>query len=184
MGARRAPDDDDQAEKYEVADDALSTSGRGWYEISNWSKPGHECRHNLVYWRQQDYVAIGAAAHGHAAGRRHWNLRTPERYVDAVRSGATVEAGTEVLDQAARDEEALFLAVRTREGIAVDPSIAAAVDELAGAGLLEIAGDRAVLTRRGRLLASDVTARLLIARTGPLARDCGARDVIRSAPPG
>jgi oxygen-independent coproporphyrinogen-3 oxidase len=167
-GARNAPDDDDQAEKYELADAVLRASGRDWYEISNWARPGHECRHNLVYWRQEDYVAIGAAAHGHAHGRRHWNLRTPERYVAAVRAGTTTEAGAEVLEPDAGEEEALFLAVRTREGIPVDDAIAGAVAGLEGDGLLEVAGDRAVLTRRGRLLASDVTARLLVARAGPL----------------
>jgi coproporphyrinogen III oxidase-like Fe-S oxidoreductase len=167
-GTRVAPDDDDQAEKYELADDVLGASGRDWYEISNWAHPGHECRHNLVYWRRQDYVAIGAAAHGHADGRRHWNLRSPERYVAAVRDRTTTEAGAEVLGPAATDEEALFLAVRTRDGIPVDAAIAGAVGALASDGLLEVTGGRAVLTRRGRLLASDVTARLLVARSGPL----------------
>jgi oxygen-independent coproporphyrinogen-3 oxidase len=167
-GARAAPDDDDQAEKYELADGVLRASGRAWYEISNWAQPGHECRHNLVYWRQQDYAAIGAAAHGHVDGRRSWNLRTPERYVAAVRAHATTEAGAEVLDPAAREEEALFLGVRTRAGIPIDASIAGTVDELAADGLFEVEGGRAVLTRRGRLLASDVTARLLVARAGPL----------------
>jgi putative oxygen-independent coproporphyrinogen III oxidase len=167
-GARSAPDDDDQAEKYELADDVLGASGRHWYEISNWARPGHECRHNLVYWRQEDYVAIGAAAHGHVSGRRHWNLRTPERYAAAVRDNATTEAGAEVLEPEARGEEALFLSVRTTEGIAVEPAIAATVEALVADGLLDRVGDRAVLTRRGRLLASDVTARLLVARAGPL----------------
>jgi oxygen-independent coproporphyrinogen-3 oxidase len=167
-GTRVAPDDDDQAEKYELADDVLGASGRDWYEISNWALPGHECRHNLVYWRQEDYVAIGAAAHGHHAGRRHWNLRTPERYAAAVRECATTETGAEVLEPEDRAEEALFLAVRTRQGIPVAVGIAATVDELVRDGLMERAGDRAALTRRGRLLASDVTARLLAARARPL----------------
>ena len=61
--------------------------------------PGGECRHNLLYWAQGDYLAIGAAAHGHLAGRRMWNLRTPERYIAAIESGATPEAGEEILDE-------------------------------------------------------------------------------------
>jgi oxygen-independent coproporphyrinogen-3 oxidase len=166
-GSRSAPDDDDQAEKYELADDVLAASGRAWYEISNWARPGHECRHNLVYWRQQDYVAIGAAAHGHVGGRRHWNVRTPERYVAAIRDRATAEAGAEHLDDEGRAGEALFLAIRTRDGLPVGPAIADAVDDLVAAGLLDRVGERAVLTRRGRLLASDVTTRLLAARAGP-----------------
>jgi oxygen-independent coproporphyrinogen-3 oxidase len=160
-GGRRAPDDDDQAEKYEIADDVLRAAGYEWYEISNWARPGGECRHNLLYWAQGDYLAIGAAAHGHADGRRAWNLRTPERYIAAVESGASIEAGHEVLDAAARLEEALLLAVRTRGGIPVPPVLAPVARELAADGLVEPDPDRLVLTRRGRLLASAVTVRLL-----------------------
>ncbi len=99
-GGRDAPDDDDQAEKYEIADDTLRAGGYEWYEISNWARPGGECRHNLLYWAQGDYLAIGAAAHGHTRGRRHWNLRTPERYIAAIGSGSSPEGGHEDLDRA------------------------------------------------------------------------------------
>ena len=167
-GARAAPDDDDQAAKYELADDVLTAAGLGWYEISNWAPPGAECRHNLVYWEQGDYVAIGAAAHGHVAGRRHWNVRTPERYMDAITAGRSPEAGHEDLDASTRAEEAVFLALRTRGGIPVAAVPAAVRDELVADGLLVMTADRLVLTRHGRLLASDVTARLLLAG-GPTA---------------
>src|SRR5262249_39830887 len=73
----RAPDDDDQAAKYELADARLEAAGYGWYEISNWARPGEECRHNLLYWTGGDFLGIGCAAHGHRAGRRTWNVRTP-----------------------------------------------------------------------------------------------------------
>jgi putative oxygen-independent coproporphyrinogen III oxidase len=162
-GGRRAPDDDDQAEKYEIADDVLRAAGYDWYEISNWAQPGGECRHNLLYWAQGDYLAIGAAAHGHLAGRRMWNLRTPERYIAAIETGATAEAGEEILDDRERTEEALLLAIRTRAGAASGPNLARATAELAADGLIEPGGDRIVLTRRGRLLASAVTVRLLSA---------------------
>jgi oxygen-independent coproporphyrinogen-3 oxidase len=160
-GGRNAPDDDDQAEKYEIADDVLRSADYEWYEISNWARPGGECRHNLLYWAQGDYVAIGAAAHGHVDGRRAWNLRTPERYIAAVGSGASIEAGDEVLDPAARVEEALLLAVRTRAGIPATPAPGATARELAADGLVAPDRDRLILTRRGRLLASEVTVRLL-----------------------
>ncbi|MGZ4803457.1 MAG: radical SAM family heme chaperone HemW [Acidimicrobiia bacterium] len=162
-GARRAPDDDDQAEKYEIADDVLSAAGFEWYEISNWARPGGECRHNLLYWAQGDYLAIGAAAHGHRSGRRWWNLRTPERYIAAIRSGGSAEAGEEVLDDRSRAEEALLLALRTRGGVLVEPWIAAAADALEAEGLVTRPGGRLRLTRRGRLLGSAVTVRLLSA---------------------
>jgi putative oxygen-independent coproporphyrinogen III oxidase len=171
-GGRSAPDDDDQAEKYEIADDTLRAAGFEWYEISNWARPGGECRHNVLYWEQGDYLAIGAAAHGHVGGRRYWNLRTPERYIDAVRSGSSPAAGHEELDGDAATGEALLLAVRTRAGAEVLPEIAAAVEELVADGLVEPGRDRVILTRRGRLLASAVTVRLLTA----LADDGVTRD--------
>lgn len=167
-GGRRAPDDDDQAEKYELADDSLRDAGFEWYEISNWARPGGECRHNLLYWAQGDYLAIGAAAHGHHAGRRWWNLRTPERYIAAIRSGGSPEAGDELLDGSTRVEEALLLAVRTRDGVPVPPELSAVAGELAGDGLIEPGRDRLILTRRGRLLASAVTVRLLSALAAPV----------------
>jgi oxygen-independent coproporphyrinogen-3 oxidase len=166
-GGRSAPDDDDQADKYEIADDTLGTAGFEWYEISNWARPGGACRHNLLYWDQGDYLAIGAAAHGHAAGRRWWNLRTPERYIAAIGSGASTEAGEEMLDEPARVEEALMLSIRTRTGAAIPKRTAETVDRLAGVGLVEVTGDRIVLTRRGRLLASEVTSQVLAPASTP-----------------
>jgi oxygen-independent coproporphyrinogen-3 oxidase len=157
-----APVDDDQAAKYEIADDLLSSAGLVWYEVSNWARPGHECRHNLHTWAGGDYLAIGCAAHGHRGGRRWWNVRTPERYVERIGSGADPTAGAEQLDDAARAEESLVLALRTRGGAVLPAAARTVASGLAEAGLLELVGDRAVLTRRGRLLASDVTARLLI----------------------
>ena len=113
----RHPDDDDQADKYLAATERLGAAGLGWYEISNWSRPGHECRHNLLYWTMGEYQGIGCASHSHRAGRRFWNLRTPDRYIDAVASGATVEAADERLDRDGRALEALQLSLRTRAGV-------------------------------------------------------------------
>jgi putative oxygen-independent coproporphyrinogen III oxidase len=164
-GAQPAPDDDAQADKYEVAESALRAAGLEWYEVSNWARAGYECRHNLLYWGQGDYLGVGCAAHGHTAGRRWWNVRTPERYVERVSAGRSTEAGAEELDAGQRDEERLVLALRTRQGAAVAASGRAAreVDELAAQGLLTRLGSRVVLTCRGRLLATEVTARLVLA---------------------
>jgi oxygen-independent coproporphyrinogen-3 oxidase len=159
-GSKPAPDDDDQADKYLLADDRLSAAGYQWYEISNWARPGEECRHNLLYWQGDDYLAIGCAAHGKTGGRRWWNVRTPERYIAAVRNGESTEGGGEELDAAGRAVEQLGLALRTRTGVATDGLDRAVVAELAAAGLLTPAADRVVLTRAGRLLANEVTLRL------------------------
>jgi oxygen-independent coproporphyrinogen-3 oxidase len=168
-GTRPAPDDDDQALKYELADDRLRDAGLGWYEISNWARPGGACRHNLLYWAQGDYAGIGCAAHGHSAGRRYWNVRTPERYIAAVAAGAPSEAGCEELDEHTRAAEALALGLRTREGIKMPaenadfPPMTRTLAELREHGLIQPVADRVVLTRRGRLLANDVVATLLAA---------------------
>ena len=96
-----------------LACDRLAAAGLDWYELSNFARPGYECRHNLLYWRQGDYVGIGCAAHSHRDGRRWWNVRTPERYIDAITSGRSCEAAGEQLDQHDRALEGLQLALRT-----------------------------------------------------------------------
>lgn len=154
----RHPDDDDQADKYELADELLAMSGRPWYEVSNWARPGHECRHNLLTWSQGDYRGFGCAAHSHVAGRRWWNVRTPDRYVDAVESAMAVEAAGETLDTEARRLEALHLGLRTRGGVALEAFSPDAAGELDG--LVERVGERWVLTRAGRLLANEVSLRV------------------------
>jgi putative oxygen-independent coproporphyrinogen III oxidase len=174
-GTAPAPDDDDQAEKYELTDDVLTAHGLDWYEVSNWARPGHECRHHLLYWDQGDYVAIGCAAHAHHAGHRTWNVRTPERYIERIRAGAAPEADGERLDAATRADEAFALALRTRRGAVPPPGTAPEVADLTAAGLLTPARDRVTLTRRGRLLATDVTVRLLAAATGPPRTPIGTR---------
>jgi putative oxygen-independent coproporphyrinogen III oxidase len=152
----RHPDDDVQAVRYETADSILDQAGYSWYEVSNWSLPGHECRHNTLYWRQGDYRGIGCAAHSHRQGRRFWNVRTPERYLSAVSSRRPPQAGSEVLDPGARRLEALSLAIRTSAGV----PIGAVPDDPDLASLIERRGDRGVLTLRGRLLANEVAIRL------------------------
>ena len=153
----RHPDDNDQAEKYLAAAAALEAAGLAWYEISNWARPGHECRHNQLYWTMGEYQAFGCAGHSHRAGRRFWNVRTPERYIAAVEAGESPEAAGEQLDPDERRLEALQLAVRTRGGV---PASSLPVDDLADLVSLDADGGRAILTVRGRLLANEVALRL------------------------
>ncbi len=95
--AARHPDDDAEARRYELADAILGDAGYAWEEISNWARPGHECHHNHLYWDQGDYVGVGSAAHSHRDGIRWWNVRTPDRYIDAITAGRPPEAGREEL---------------------------------------------------------------------------------------
>ena len=160
LDTARHPDDDDQADKYLAATERLGAAGLDWYEISNWAKPGHECRHNLLYWTMGEYQGIGCASHSHRDGRRFWNLRTPDRYLDAVEKGITVEAADERLDAGDRALEALQLSLRTRHGVP-----ASALDAADLPGLIEphpTDADRLVLTTQGRLLANEVALRLIV----------------------
>ena len=155
----RHPDDDDQADKYLLCDDALSANGLQNYEISNWAKPGHECKHNSLYWQQGNYEGFGSAAHAHLNGRRWWNVRTPDRYIELVNAGESPESSSETLDAETSKREMLQLLVRTREGVPHGSFSEKDLDEMSE--LLDRQEDRIVLTRAGRLLANEVALRLI-----------------------
>lgn len=156
----RHPSDDDQADKYALVTDLAGAAGYGWYEISNWARPGRRCRHNVLYWSMGEYVALGCAAHGHRAGVRYWHGRTPERYLAAITEGTDPVAGSERLASDARALEALQLSLRTVAGIPAGALAPADRDRLAP--LLREVGDRLVLSTRGRLLANEVALHLVV----------------------
>ena len=155
----RHPDDDDQADKYLLCDDVLSVAGLKNYEISNWAKSNHECEHNSLYWQQGNYQGFGSAAHAHWNGRRWWNVRTPERYIELVNSDESPESSSETLDAQTSKREMLQLLVRTREGVPLGSFSDTDLVEMSE--LLERCDDRIVLTRAGRLLANEVALRLI-----------------------
>ena len=154
----RHPEDDDQADKYLLADALLTSAGFVNYEISNWSKPGQECVHNLLYWRQGNYRGFGCAAHSHLDGRRWWNVRTPDRYIELVASEDSVEASAEELDPPRQRIEGLQLSLRTREGVPRSSLSEADIDLLDS--LIVVSEDTITLTTEGRLLANEVAVRL------------------------
>lgn len=153
---QRHPDEDESADAYELVGSVLAKNGYLWEEISNWAKPGHECRHNHVYWDQDDYVGFGSAAHSHRHGRRFWNVRTPDRYVAMVRSGQRPIGGEERLDDETQRFERASLALRTRRGVPVESF--ASLDEIAH--LIDVRDGQVTLAPRGRLLANQVILRL------------------------
>ena len=159
-GAMPAPDEDDQATKYEMSLDMLADAGYEHYEISNWAKPGKASRHNVVYWTQGDYAGLGAGAHSHVAGERWWNVKLPRAYIGRSPSP---RANGEHLDAATRSAERTELRLRLVAGMPRDGLDEHALKRLVSDGLIELDGDRLVLTRRGLLLQSEVSLRLALA---------------------
>jgi oxygen-independent coproporphyrinogen-3 oxidase len=161
------PDDDVAAARYGIVDPLLSRAGMGWYEVSNWSLPGAECRHNLGYWHDADWWGIGPGAHSHVGGERWWNVKHPRTYADRLAAGGSPEEGREVLTPEQRRMERVMLGLRLAEGLAVDDldddgRSRAPIE--ARDGLLDLdalSRGRLVLTYRGRLLADAVIRRLV-----------------------
>jgi oxygen-independent coproporphyrinogen-3 oxidase len=150
---------------YELADEALGAAGFDWYEVSNWARgPQHRSRHNLAYWRGDDWWGVGPGAHSHVGGIRWWNVRHPAAYADRLASGRSPAQAREILDDETRRVERVLLETRLRSGLTLellDEAGRAAVPDLAARGLVEPTGDRLVLTPSGRLLADAVVRDLL-----------------------
>ncbi|WP_447588620.1 radical SAM family heme chaperone HemW [Microbacterium lacticum] len=162
-----APDDDLQANMYELVDDLLGDGGFHWYEVSNWATaPAHRSRHNLAYWRGADWWGYGPGAHSHVDGLRWWNVKHPAAYAQRLAAGQSPAAARERPDAAARRLEDVLLRSRISDGLAVSELEGEgrhAVASLIADGLIDGAAavrGRVVLTRRGRLLADAVVRAL------------------------
>lgn len=162
-----APDDDLQADMYELVDEQLSRAGFEWYEVSNWAREDSQrSRHNLAYWRGTDWWGFGPGAHSHVSGVRFWNVKHPAAYAQRLSAGASPAAAREVPDIEARTLENILLRTRIREGLPVSEVLGEgrhAVASLIADGLIEgpaAVHGRIVLTRRGRLLADAVVRAL------------------------
>jgi len=138
--------------------------------VSNWARPGHACRHNLGYWRGADWWGFGPGAHSHVAAGdrvvRWWNVKHPRAYAQRLAAGHSPAAARELLEPVDVRLERVLLGVRLSEGLdlgALSPSGRHAVAGLVADGLLDgvaAVRGRAVLTRRGRLLADTVVRAL------------------------
>ena len=166
-GEVTAPDDDLQADMYELVDEMLGEAGFDWYEVSNWATaPEHRSRHNLAYWRGTDWWGYGPGAHSHIAGLRWWNVKHPAAYAQRLALRESPAAARERPDAAARRLEDVLLRSRIAEGLAVSELEGEgrhAVASLIADGLIDGAAavrGRVVLTRRGRLLADAVVRAL------------------------
>jgi oxygen-independent coproporphyrinogen-3 oxidase len=169
--ARTRQDEDRAAEQYLYAVDRLAADGWRGYEISNWARPGHESRHNLVYWHRRSYEALGPGAHAFDGATRRWNAARLDRYLAALGPSdgeprVLPPGGAEVLDTSSVAAEAVILGLRTDRGVALavaqEPPLAGALEWAFATGLAEVTAlDRVVLTTRGRLLSNELFARLV-----------------------
>jgi putative oxygen-independent coproporphyrinogen III oxidase len=162
-----APDDDLQADMYELADDLLAGGGFDWYEVSNWARDAsHRSRHNLAYWVGSDWWGFGPGAHSHIGGVRFWNVKHPAAYAQRLAAGESPAARRESPDADARALESVLLRTRVREGLPVAElqgegrhAVAALIADGLIDGPTALRG-HVVLTRRGRLLADAVVRAL------------------------
>ncbi len=163
-GELTAPDDDVLAHRYELVDARLSAAGMSWYEVSNWSRPGGECRHNLGYWTGGQWWGAGPGAHGYVGATRWWNVKHPNAYAEMLAGVTLPVGGFEELGGDALHTEEVMLQLRLRQGLPVDRLDGAErqrAERAIADGLLVTQGDRLVLTARGRLLADAVVRTLL-----------------------
>ncbi len=161
-------DDDVHADRYLIAEEALSAAGYDWYEVSNWATTdAGRCRHNELYWTGADWWGAGPGAHSHVGGVRWWNAKHPAAYAQALAESRTPALGREVLPDEDRRVERILLELRLREGCPLSllaPAGRAAAERALADGLLDAAGfaeGRAVLTLQGRLLADAVVRDLV-----------------------
>ena len=145
-GATHAPDEDRYAEEYLTAHKRLSAGSYQFYEVSNASLPGFRSRHNSAYWSGRPYVGLGPAAHSFDGRTRRWNLRAWEAYRLAVAEGRSAVESEETLTEEQRELEAVYLGLRSSDGIAVGTGSIRAVP-----GWLEVRGGRLKCTPEGWL---------------------------------
>jgi oxygen-independent coproporphyrinogen-3 oxidase len=165
------PDDDDLADKYELADERFEAAGLSWYEVSNWARDeASRCRHNLLYWTGGDWWGVGPGAHSHVGGTRWWNVKHPAAYADRLQAGLSPAQAREVLDDETRRVERMLLELRLSDGLALD--------------VLDDVGRKAVpdLVLRGLIAPSGTASgpgrRLTLTRTGRLLADAVLRDLV------
>ena len=169
-GELAEPDEDLQADKYELADKLLAEAGYSWYEISNWSKTEDlKSNHNLAYWSGQDWWGYGPGAHSHLGSVRWWNHKHPLSYANLLEKNISPAAGREQLDRETAALERILLESRTSAGMPIEqikklqPGSELAISQLIADGLIDgshaIAG-KLLLTLKGRLLADAVVRAL------------------------
>jgi len=175
-GKFAVPDEEAAASLYEATQERLEAAGLPAYEISNHAKPGGESRHNLIYWRYEDYVGVGPGAHGRFMrdGAKRGTRRTsgPEAWLEQVEAQGHGTAESETVDADTMRREALMMGLRLEEGVSLDRLAAQGIDvtslrdgkklaPLIEGELLTLAGDRLAATRAGRQVLNSLLLKLL-----------------------
>ena len=162
------PDDDETADKYLLADERFSAAGFNWYELSNWSKTGSECRHNMAYWNGDNWWGAGAGAHSHIDGRRFWNVKHPVAYAQKVTESKNPVLEEEILSNAEKRSEEIMLKIRLATGLdrkTLTPSENKSIESFADGGYLQAEqwnNGRVVLSNTGRLIADRIVREILL----------------------
>ena len=185
-GKVQEPDEDAQAAMYTESEERLEAAGYEHFEISNWARPGHRCRHNLTYWETRPYLGLGAGAHSYLGGCRFANTPLPKDYIELVQASGPPEEGAggldlsrmpqvaslERLDEQTEMADTVILGLRLAEGVSLrrfrerfgvglEERYAQEISELTAWGLLEVSAGRLRLTKRGHLLANEAFLRFL-----------------------
>ena len=158
-GELKMPDDDLMADMYLLVDELCEAKGFSWYELSNWSKPKHECRHNISYWKNENWWGLGPGAHSHIDGKRFWNVKHPTAYKQKLLEGHSPIHESETLTSTQIKDESIMLGIRMREGLELEALAPHQMELLATYrenGYIELQEDRVVLTPIGRLIADRI----------------------------
>jgi len=167
-GDLELPSEDETAEKYRYADDEFVAAGFDWYELSNWSKPGGSCKHNVAYWDGSHWWGIGPGAHSYLDNKRWWNVKHPSTYIQKVSEGDLPVLNEEHLTPANLADEYIMLQIRRREGIPLDRLDKKQVEnclEYLSSGHLDGQSWRdgkLVLSQSGRLIADRIVRSLVM----------------------
>jgi len=152
--------DDEAADKYQLADEMLNKNNYSWYEISNWAKKDKECKHNLNYWLGNNWWGIGPGAHSHVNGVRWWNHKLPKVWRELLEKQNSPALAREVLSEDQIRSEQIMLLSRLRTGLGNQELDENRIENLIANQLATLDANKIVLTLKGRLLADEVFRQL------------------------
>lgn len=152
--------DDEAADKYQLADEILNKNNYSWYEISNWAKKDKECKHNLNYWLGNNWWGIGPGAHSHVNGVRWWNHKLPKVWRELLEKQNSPALAREVLSEDQIKSEQIMLLSRLRTGLGNQELDENRIENLIANQLATLDANKIVLTLKGRLLADEVFRQL------------------------